>query len=119
MEEKDPTNWSYGIWLLAFGMSAAGGLINWWNRMRQTSPYKFKIMELIGEVCTSSFVGLGVFMATQATGQQLGICAALAGLSGHMATRFIFRVEAIVEKNLELLAERTDKPMEIETKEKS
>lgn len=97
MIEKDPTNWSYATWLLAIGMSSAGGLVNFYARIKQGHARAFNIVELIGEIFISAFVGLGVFMAAQSMEQPIGLCAALAGLGGHMATRLLFAVEKGIE----------------------
>jgi hypothetical protein len=97
MPEKDPTNWGGAIWLLALGMSLAGGLVNWYGRIRQGYTRAFNLIELVGELFISAFVGLGVFMATQALDQPIGLCAALAGVGGHMATRLLFAAEKWIE----------------------
>lgn len=104
MIEKDPTNWGLSIWLLAIGMSCAGGLVNWYARIKQGHTRVFNIIELIGEIFTSAFVGLGVFMAAQAMDQPLGLCAALAGVGGHMATRLLFAVEKLIEGRFRTIA---------------
>ena len=104
MPEKDPTNWGLSIWLLAVGMSCAGGLVNWYARVKQGHTRAFNIIELIGEIFTSAFVGLGVFMTAQAMDQPIGLCAALAGVGGHMATRLLFAVEKWIEARFRTLA---------------
>lgn len=97
MPEKDPTNWGFGIWLLALGMSCAGGLVNWYARVKQGHTRAFNVIELIGEIFTSAFVGLGVFMVAQSMDHPIGFCAALAGVGGHMATRLLFSLEKWIE----------------------
>ena len=97
MPEKDPTNWGYATWLLAVGMSCAGGMVNWYARVKQGHTRAFNIIELIGEVFTSGFVGLCVFMTAQSMDQPIGLCAALTGVGGHMATRLLFAVEKWIE----------------------
>lgn len=100
MPEKDPTNWGYATWLLAIGMSCAGGAVNWYARVRQGHTRAFNVIELIGEIFTAAFVGLGVFMLMQGLDQPLGLCAAGAGVGGHMATRLLFAVEKAIETRL-------------------
>ena len=106
MPEKDPTNWGLSVWLLAIGVSCAGGLVNWYARVKQGHTRAFNVIELIGEIFTSAFVGLCVFMLAQAMGYPIGFCAALAGVGGHMATRLLFAFEKLVESRLRGLAER-------------
>jgi len=104
MPTKDPTNWGLSIWLLAVGMSCAGGLVNWYARVKQGHTRAFNIVELIGEIFTSAFVGLGVFMVCQSLDQPIGLCAALAGVGGHMATRLLFSLEKLIESRFKALA---------------
>jgi len=101
--DKDPTSWPYTTWLLAIGMASSGGVINWLSRIRKGQTRSFNIIELLGEVFTSGFVGLGVFMAAEAMEQPLGLCAAAAGVGGHMATRLLFAIEKILESKINKL----------------
>jgi hypothetical protein len=97
MIDKDPTTWELSTWLFALLMPCAGGLVNWYGKVKAGKARSFNIVELIGEVFTSGFVGLGVFMMLQSYDQPLGVCAALSGVSGHMATRLLFVLENYVE----------------------
>jgi hypothetical protein len=98
MQDSDPTTWPAITWIIALVMSLSGGLINWISHKAGQSP--FKIFELMGELFTSGFVGIGIFMLLDSIGQPLGICAASAGVGGHMATRFLFLVERVIESRL-------------------
>lgn len=104
MPEKDPTTWGYSTWLLALGMAFGGGIVNWYAKVKRGHTRAFNVVELLGEIFTSGFVGLGVFMALDAWGQPIGLCAAAAGVTGHMATRFLFAVERAIESRLEKFA---------------
>lgn len=104
MLEKDPTTWTLATWLLAVGMAFGGGAINWYARVKRGYARAFNIIELIGEIFTSGFVGLAVFMGLAGIDQPLGVCAAAAGVAGHMATRLLFAVERAVELRLEALS---------------
>jgi len=106
MPEKDPTNWGLATWLLALGMAFGGGFVNWYARVKRGKTRAFNIIELIGEVFTSGFVGLGVFMFLAAYDQPLGVCAAAAGVGGHMATRLLFAVERALESRLDAMAKK-------------
>jgi LydA holin phage, holin superfamily III len=100
MIEKDPTAWSAATWLLALGMAVGGGAVNWYAKIKQGHTRAFNIIELIGEIFTSGFVGLGVFMVLVSFEQPVGICAAAAGVGGHMATRLLFAVERAIEARI-------------------
>ena len=108
MPEKDPTTWTAATWLLALGMAFGGGAVNWYAKVKRGHARAFNIIELIGEIFASGFVGLGVFMLLAAMGQPAGICAAAAGVGGHMATRLLFAIERAVEARLDHLAKKVN-----------
>lgn len=101
MPEKDPTTWTAATWLLALGMAFGGGAVNWYAKVKRGHTRAFNIVELIGEIFTSGFVGLTVFMGLAAMDQPMGVCAAAAGVGGHMATRLLFAIERTLEAKLE------------------
>ena len=106
MPEKDPTTWTAATWVLALGMAFGGGVVNWYAKVKRGHTRAFNIIELIGEIFTSGFVGLGVFMLLAALDQPVGICAAASGVGGHMATRLLFAIECAVEARLDNLAKK-------------
>lgn len=101
MPVKDPTNWTLGTWFLALGMAFGGGFVNWYAKVKAGHTRAFNMIELIGEIFISGFVGLLVFMALDAWEQPIGLCAAAAGVSGHMATRLLFALERAIERQLD------------------
>lgn len=109
MPEKDPTTWSAATWLLALGMAFGGGLVNWYAKIKRGHTRAFNIVELVGEIFTSGFVGLGVFMLLAAINHPVGICAAAAGVGGHMATRLLFAIERAIEARLDSLHKKGSK----------
>lgn len=106
MPEKDPTTWNAATWLLALGMAFGGGIVNWYARVKRGHTRAFNIVELIGEIFTSGFVGLGVFMIFAGFDDPVGICAAASGVGGHMATRLLFAVERMIEARIDNLAKK-------------
>jgi hypothetical protein len=100
MPEKDPTTWTIATWMLAVGMAFGGGLVSFYQRYKQRHRKAFTALELAGEIATSAFVGLGVFMLLSAVEQSAGICAAGAGVGGHMGTRLLFFTEVFITKKL-------------------
>lgn len=100
---KDPSNWPVGTWLLGIIMACSGGVVNWYSKVKAGQARPFNFVELIGEVFTSGFTGMGVFMALDAWGYPLGLCAAAAGVAGHMATRFLFAIEQVIESHIDRL----------------
>jgi hypothetical protein len=104
MPEKDPTSWHLATWLLALAMAMGGGMVNWYAKVRHAHTRSFNLLELIGEMVTSGFVGIGVFMALDGFGQPASLCAAGAGIGGHMAARLLFIVERVIEQRLKKVA---------------
>jgi len=98
MPDKDPANWSSATWALALLMPLGGGFINWYARVKTGHTRAFNVLELLGEVFTSGFVGLWVFMLLASYDQPAGLCAAASGVSGHMATRLLFLIERAAEQ---------------------
>lgn len=101
MPDKDPLNWTLGTWMLALSMAMGGGIVNWYAKLKSGHVRVFNFVELIGEISTSGFVGLGVFMFLSSWDQPAGACAAAAGVTGHMATRLLFAVERAIERQLD------------------
>lgn len=104
MPEKDPQLWSITTWSITILMAASGGAINWFSRVKTGKVRLFSFIELIGEMFTSGFTGIGVAMVLASLGYDFFICAAAAGVGGHMATRLLFRIENLIEARLERLA---------------
>lgn len=100
MLEKDPTTWNLATWVLNLAMAMGGGFVNWYAKVKHSHTRAFNLMELVGEIFTSGFVGTGVFMTLDGFGQPMSLCAAGAGVGGHMAARLLFIIERIVEQKL-------------------
>ncbi len=102
---NDPTTWDSATWILAGGAACLGGAVNWWARTRASNPRAFSFFELVGEIATSGLVGMSGFMALASVGQPLGLCAAVAGVSGHMSARLLFVVERAFERQLRAMTD--------------
>ena len=101
MPEKDPTTWTAATWVLAVCMAVGGGAVNWYAKVKRGHARAFNVVELLGEIFISGFVGLGVFMGLAGIDQPIGVCAAAAGIAGHMGTRLLFAMERAVERRLD------------------
>lgn len=104
MPEKDPTTWALSTWTLAVVMALGGGVVNWYAKIRSRHARQFNLLELVGEMFVSGFVGIGVFMALDGLGQPPSLCAAGAGIGGHMAARLLFVLERMIEAHAERIA---------------
>lgn len=99
MPEKDPTNWSAAMWLLASGSAIAGGIVSWYQKMKARNG-SFKLCEFGIETAISGFIGVGVFMTAAAAGAEAGICAALAGMGGKMSTGLLTLIEDVIKSKI-------------------
>lgn len=100
MPEKSPETWSAATWLLASAMALGGGLINWYSKIKTGHPKAFSVSHFAMDMFASAFVGVGVFMALESW-QPMGVCAAAAGVGGHMATRLLFLISKGVESKIQ------------------
>jgi len=110
MLDKDPTSWNAATWLLAVGMAMGGGIINWYTKVKRGQTRMFNLVELIGEMFTSGIVGIGTFMVLASFNQPMGLCAAAAGIGGHMATRLLFLIENALESNIKKVSDTKNEP---------
>jgi len=97
MIDKDPSVWNIQDWFFVLIMPSIGGFVGWYAKVVQGTSRPFNIMELIGEMVTSGFVGVVAFMVAQDAGYTVGTSAAISGVCGHMGTRILFLIEKIIE----------------------
>lgn len=97
MLEKDPTNiaWLTYAWVVL--LACLGGAVNFFNKVRSGVVRVVNLTEFMGEIVTSAFAGIITFyLCTWAELSPL-LTAALVGISGHMGSRAIFRLERWAE----------------------
>jgi len=100
MPEKDPTTYSlitYG-WVLL--LSAWGGLVSFYSKVRAGTARACNVVELIGELFTAGFAGVITFWLCEMAAIHPLMTAALVGISGHMGSRAIYQFERWAEKKL-------------------
>lgn len=98
MLEKDPTTWSLATWLLIFGMSLLSGVSRVLTKARDEGLNTLTIISILADLVVSGLVCLAVFMILVAYDQPPVLCAAIAGMCGHMATRILFVSLGLVDK---------------------
>lgn len=97
MHEKDPTTYGLLTYLWVIGLSAWGGLVSFYRRVKAGESSFTNLFEVIGEIVTSAFAGLITFWLCEAAGFQPLITAALVGISGHMGSRAIWQLECLLK----------------------
>lgn len=100
MPEKDPSNYPLFTYLWVVLIAAWGGGVNFYRKMRDGRARPFNVVEFIGEVATSAFVGVLTFWMCEAAAIHPLLTAALVGISGHMGSRAIWQFEKWAERRL-------------------
>jgi hypothetical protein len=97
MPEKDPSTYGLLTWAWVIMLSGWGGLVSFLRKRRLGQARPFNIMELLGEIFTSAFVGVVTFLICEAGGISPMVTAALVAICGHMGSRAIFHLEKWAE----------------------
>lgn len=79
-------------------ISVAGGVANFYRKMREGAARPFNLNEFIGECAISGFVGVITFWICKAGGVNEFLTAAAVGITGHMGSRAIFALEKFLER---------------------
>lgn len=98
---KSPEEWDPIIWAIAAVSGLMGGLIRVWGRLRAGQPRVFNFLELLGELVVSGLVGLLAYLGAAGLDLSGGICSAVAGIAGHMGTRWLVLLERVLEARID------------------
>jgi len=96
--EKDPSNYPLITYLWVFGLAMIGGTVNFLRKVKTGAARAFNITEFFGELITSGFAGLLTFWLCEAADLNKLVSAVLIGISGHMGSRAIFKIEKWAEE---------------------
>jgi len=111
MIEKPPSTGMIDLdaavsWALLIGLPLWGGLASFVRKMREGHVRPFNITELIGELTVSGFTGVIVANICDATPAcPTSLKYAIVGITAHMGSRALFRLESVVNSKLNLPAE--------------
>ena len=100
MPDKDPLAYDILTWGWVIFLAVWGGVVNFLRKVRDGESRKFNFTELIGEICTSGFVGVMTFLLCEAASTDQLLTAVLVGISGHMGAKAIRFLELVVEKRI-------------------
>lgn len=90
---KDPTTYAAITYLWVVLLSAWGGVVSFFAKVKRGDARACNFVELIGEIVTSGFAGILTFWLAEAANFNPLITAALVGISGHMGSRAIYAME--------------------------
>lgn len=99
---KGVLDYSAFTYLWVFLLSTWGGVASFINKVRTGVVRPFNVAELVGEIAVSGFVGVLTFWLCQAAGFGELETAVCVGVSSHMGTRGLFRLEQYISKRLGL-----------------
>lgn len=100
MPEKDPANYPLFTYLWVILISSWGGIVSFYRKTKLGHTRPFNVMELLGEITTSAFVGMLTFWLCEAANINPLITAAFVGITGHMGSRAIWQLEKWAERRL-------------------
>lgn len=98
MIDKDPFGYSVVTYVWVLLLAIWGGVVHFIQRLKRGEAKAHNIVELIGEVVISAFVGVVTFYLCELSNFPQILTAALVAISGHMGTRALFVFERAIEK---------------------
>jgi hypothetical protein len=98
MPEKDPLSYSLLTYVWVFGLSLFGGMAGYFRKVKGGLISRFSLIELIGEMVISAFVGVVTFYLCEYAAIPSVLAAALIGISSHMGSRAIFIFETAADR---------------------
>lgn len=98
MIDKHPFEYSVVTYAWVLLLAIWGGVVNFIQRLKRGEAKAHNIVELIGEVVISAFVGVVTFYLCELSNFPQILTAALVAISGHMGTRALFVFERAIEK---------------------
>lgn len=98
MIDKDPMSYPLLTYLWVFALSMWGGVVHFIQRLKRGEAKAHNIVEFIGEIVISAFVGVITFYLCELSEFPQILTAALVAVSGHMGTRSLFFFEKVLEK---------------------
>lgn len=92
-------------WLFIVGLGAWGGAVIYLRRLRHQQDYSSPLLELIGDLASSSFVAMIIGILMRHFDIDWSICLAGAGISGHLGARTLFVGERLILQRIGLKEE--------------
>lgn len=94
---KDPSTYGIITYLWVTALASWGGLVSFLRKRREGQARPWNVMELMGELFTSAFVGIITFWLCEAADIHPLVTPALVGICGHMGSRALFHFEKWAE----------------------
>lgn len=95
------------IWMIVLGVT--GGTVNYISRIRRDEKLKFSLIELLGEWFASGFVALMTAYACVYLEFPFPLTAVMCGISGHLAGRIVYMLDAHGQRLIEVAVQKVTK----------
>lgn len=98
--QLSPLSFSLLTYLWVVGLSAWGGVVNYYRKYRCCEIDRFSFFEMSAEISTAAFAGVLTFLTCQAAHFTGLFTAVMVGVSGHMGSRSVAFFEQILQEKL-------------------
>lgn len=95
-----PLTFDLLTYLWVIGLSAWGGLVNYYRKYRCCEISGFSFFEMSAELSTAAFAGVLTFLTCQAAHFTSLFTAVMVGVSGHMGSRSVAFFENMLQEKL-------------------
>jgi hypothetical protein len=82
-------------WAWIVGLSALGGFVSFWQKLKSGHARAWNFTELVGEIATSGLAGIITANLCDSIGAPASLKYALVGILAHMGSRALFKLEAV------------------------
>lgn len=97
-EQRTPFSYSFLTYLWVLMLSGVGGLISFLRKIDSGNSRPFNLVEFVGEMTTSAFVGLLTFWLCEWAKVDPMLSAVFIAITGHMGSRALFAFEKFLER---------------------
>lgn len=100
LTQASPLTFDLSTYLWVIGLSAWGGVVNYYRKYRCCEIDGFSFMEMFAEISTASFAGVLTFFSCYAMNFTSLFTVVMVGVSGHMGSRSVTFFEHMLQDKL-------------------
>jgi hypothetical protein len=108
--QKTPLDYELITYIWVIGLSAWGGLANYFHKIKMGVIVRFSFVEIVGDIVISGLAGVTTFYLCEAAGFPQVVTAAFIGVAGHMGSRVIFLMENMFDSRIKKMLGLADYP---------
>jgi hypothetical protein len=103
---------AFVTWAWIIGLSALGGFVSFWQKLKSGHARAWNFTELVGEIATSGLAGIITANLCDSIGAPASLKYALVGILAHMGSRALFKLEAVANAKFGLPPDASSPAME-------